>query len=147
MREKKNLRKSFLIYPSYNDAQIARLVKVSEPTAQKYREEYLSKMDVEFIKMTAGRFIMEFGEASDYWKLQIDELETLKVSKKTIYKTGSEGQKYQQEVELEPMEILAISKQQTLLREKILFLAAQGEVREVIKVMRSGKLPALQEVV
>lgn len=46
------LRKSFLIHPTYHDTDIAKLVGVSFPTVQKYREEYLSKMDVEFIKMT-----------------------------------------------------------------------------------------------
>jgi len=127
VKKSTELRKSFLVHPSYTDTQIAKLVSVSYPTVQKYREEHLSKMDVEFIKMTAGRFIMEFGEASDYWKLQIEELENLKT-------------------DLEPMDILAICKQQAQLREKILFLAAQGEVREVIKVMRSGKLPVLHEV-
>jgi len=42
------------------------------------------------------------------------------------------------------MDKLALIKEQATLRSRILFLASQGEVREVIKVMRSGQLPTME---
>jgi hypothetical protein len=41
------------------------------------------------------------------------------------------------------MEKLSLIREQANLRSRILFLASQGEVREVIKVMRTGQLPAV----
>lgn len=138
------VKEAFLRYPTKSDNDIAKITGISQPQISKYRKEYSINIDQEFIAITAGKFIMEFSQAADYWKLQIEELELLKSSKKTIFKTGADGQKFPDEVDLEPMDILAICKQQTVLREKILFLAAQGEVREVIKVMRTtGALPAI----
>jgi len=131
-------------FPSYQDTQIANKLNISRMTVAKYRNQIAGKYDSEFVKIVAGKFIAAYGQASNYWNLQITELEELKNSKKTIYKTGNEGQKYPEEVDLEPMDILAICKQQAELQKMILVLAGQGEVREVIRIMRSGKIPMLQ---
>ena len=128
-------------YPTLSDRQLALKIKISNTTVSMYRKKYDESIDAEFLAITAGKFINEFGKASDYWKLQIDELEKLKDSTKTIYKKGKNSKSYAVQVALEPSDILAIVKHQTDLRKNILYLASQGEVKEVIKVMRSGKLP------
>jgi hypothetical protein len=112
----------------------------------KYRKEYNISIDKEFLAMVAGKFISEFGKAVDHWMLLIEELETIKNGKKTVLKQNSENSGYfTDEVELDPMEKLALIKEQSNLRARILFLASQGEVREVIKVMRSGQLPVITQ--
>ena len=138
------LKKLFLRHPTKSDRDIAKVSGISYTTISKYRKLYDEQVDQEFIAITAGKFISEFGKAIDYWKLQIDELEELKSRTKTVFKMGKNKKKYAEQVELEPMDILAICKQQAELRKYIIFLGSQGEVREVIKVMRSGKLPQLE---
>jgi len=61
--------------------------------------------------------------ATDYFKKQIERLEELKKEEKTIFKKGKDGQSYADQVSLEPLDILAIEKQQTELWKNILFLA------------------------
>lgn len=135
---------AFLKYPTKSDNDIAKITGISQPMISHYRKIYNISIDQEFIQITAGKFIMEFSHASDHWKLLIDELETLKKGKKTIIRQNPNGGYFKSEVDLEALDKLAICKEQANLRAKILFLASQGEVREVIKVMRtSGQLPAL----
>ena len=138
---------AFVKYPHKSDNQIAKITGISQPMISKYRKNYSLRVDTEFVAITAGKFIQEFGHAIDHWKLLIDELEALKVGKKTIIKQNPEtGGYFKSEVDLEPLDKLPLIKEQASLRERILFLASQGEVREVIKIMRSGKLPQLQVV-
>lgn len=118
------LRDTLNKFPTYTDVKIGKQLSLQQQTVAKYRKETDMRYDAEFISIVAGKFIGAFGKASDYWLQQISELEELK-----------EG--------LEPMDILAICKQQADLQAKILFLAAQGEVKEVIRVMRSGDIPVL----
>ena len=136
---------AFLRYPTKSDNEIAKITGISQPQISKYRKIYCLSIDQEFIKIVAGKFIMEFSHAADHWKLLIDELEQLKSGKKTIIKQNPEtGGYFKSEVDLEPLDKLAIIKEQSNLRARILFLASQGEVREIIKVMRtSGQLPVL----
>ncbi len=126
-KTKDDMKTAFLQYPTKTNNQLSKMLKISHVTIGKYRKEYSLQIDSEFIAITAGKFIQEFGHAIDHWKLQIDELEVLKKS----------------ESSLSAMEILAINKEQASLRGRILFLGGQGEVREVIKVMRSGQLPPM----
>lgn len=139
-----NLKDLFLHYPLKSDNDIARMANLSQPTVSKYRKIYDEQIDQAFISYTAGLFIRAFSSAEQYWQAQIGELEELKKRQKTIFKKNPDGSSRPEEVDLEPMDILAICKQQAELQAKILFLASQGRVREVIKVMRSGKLPALE---
>ena len=135
---------AFLKYPTKSDNQIAKLIGVSQPQVSKYRKIYDLQIDTEFISIVAGKFIKEFSEASDHWKTLIEELEVLKQGKKTIIKQNSDsGGFFKSEVDLEPLDKLQIIREQANLRSRILFLASQGEVREVIKVMRSGQLPVI----
>lgn len=143
-REKeKLLRDTLTKFPTYTDERIGKQLKLTRQTVLKFRHEITTRHDSEFIAITAGKFIAAFGTASDYWYSQLSELEELKHKKKTIFKKGKDGQSYPEQVDLEPMDILAICKQQAELQKMVLFLASQGEVKEVIKVMRSGKLSVL----
>ncbi len=137
---------AFLKYPTKSDNEIAKIIGVSQPQVSKYRKIYDLQIDTEFIAITAGKFIHEFSEAADHWKILIDELEALKTGKKTVIKQNSDtGGFFKAEVDLEPLDKLQIIREQANLRSRILFLASQGEVREVIKVMRTGQLPSLTQ--
>lgn len=141
INRQKILHDAFLKYPTKSDQQISKIISVSQPTVSKYRKEYLISIDTEFIAIIAGKFISEFGQAMDHWKLLIDEIEDLKKQSKTIMLKDENGNYYEEDVDLSPLEKLPLIHEQAQLREKILFLASQGEVREVIKLMRVGKLP------
>lgn len=143
-KKKLAARDAFLKYPTKSDNDIAKITGISQPMISTYRKEYNISIDKEFIAIVAGKFIMEFGQAVDHWKILIEELEALKGGKKTVIKQNSEtGGFFQAQVDLEPLEKLQLIKEQATLRSRILFLASQGEVREVIKVMRTGQLPLL----
>lgn len=143
-KKKLAARDAFLKYPTKSDNDIAKITGISQPMISTYRKEYNISIDKEFIAIVAGKFIMEFGQAVDHWKILIEELEILKGGKKTVIKQNSEtGGFFQAQVDLEPLEKLQLIKEQAVLRSRILFLASQGEVREVIKVMRTGQLPLL----
>ena len=143
-KKKQTARDAFLKYPTKSDNEIAKITGISQPMISTYRKEYNISIDKEFLAIIAGKFISEFGHAVDHWKILIDELEALKNSKKIVIKQNSEtGGYFQAEVDIEPMEKLQLIREQATLRARILFLASQGEVREVIKVMRTGQLPTL----
>lgn len=135
---------AFLKYPTKSDNEIARITGISQPMISQYRKQYNIAIDKEFIAIVAGKFISEFGQAVDHWKILIDELEAIKGLKKTVVKQNTDtGGYFSAQVELEPMEKLQLIREQANLRSRILFLASQGEVREVIKVMRTGQLPSI----
>lgn len=137
---------AFLKHPTKSDNDIAKITGISQPMISKYRKMYTILIDQEFIAITAGKFIQEFAQAADHWKILIDELEALKQGKKTIIKQNPEtGGYFKSEVDLEPLDKLALIKEQSNLRARILFLASQGEVREVLKVMRTGQLPSITQ--
>ena len=141
----KAMRDAFLKYPTKSDQAISKIVKISQPTISKYRKEYALSIDSEFIAIVAGKFIQEFGHAIHHWSNLIEELEILKGTKKTIFKQNEKTKGYfTEEVSLDAMEKLQLVKEQANLRARILFLASQGEVREVIKLMRGGQLPQLE---
>jgi len=142
-KTKDDMKTAFLQYRTKTNNQLSKMLKISHVTIGKYRKEYSLQIDTEFIAIVAGKFILEFGQAVDHWKLLIDELEVLKQGKKTVFKKKEDGTFYPEEVDLDPLDKLALIKEQSNLRARILFLASQGEVREVIKVMRTGQLPAM----
>ena len=132
-------------FPNKTNRAIAKEAECNEITVGKYRKDMDLKYDTEFIKIVAGKFIHAYGRAEEYWIKQIDRLEELKNSTHIIYiKNESTGGSFEKEIPLSPMEKLAIEKHQSDLHEKILYLASQGEVRQVIRIMRMGKLPMLE---
>lgn len=142
-KREKELRDKINRFPTYSDHKIGEELGFYHTTVAKFRKEMALRRDSEFIAITAGKFIAVFQKAADYWLNQVTELEELKGKTKTIFKTNNEGVKFPEEVNLEPMDILAICKHQADLHKNILFLAGQGEVREVIRMMRTGKIPML----
>ena len=132
-------------FPTKTNRDIAKETNCNEITVGKYRKVIDLKYDSEFVKIVAGKFIKAYGRAEEYWIKQIDRLEELKISTHIIYiKNEKTGGSFEKKVELSPMEKLAIEKHQSELHEKILFLASQGEVRQVIRIMRMGKIPMLE---
>lgn len=132
-------------FPTTTNRDIAKKAECNENTVARYRKELDLKYDSEFVKIVAGKFIKAYGRAEEYWLKQIDRLEVLKNSTHTIWiKNEKTGGSFEKEVELSPMEKLAIEKHQSELHEKVLFLASQGEVRQVIRIMRMGKIPMLE---
>lgn len=132
-------------FPTKTNRDIATEAECNENTVAKYRGLLDLKYDTEFVKIVAGKFIHAYGRAEEYWINQINRLEELKNSTHTIYiKNEKTGGFRKKKISLSPMEKLAIEKHQSELHEKILFLASQGEVRQVITIMRMGKLPMLE---
>jgi len=133
-------------FPTKTDVDIAKETGCNRSTVAKYRIEINVKYDSDFVKIVAGKFIKDYGYAKEYWLKQIDRLETLKDSTHTIWiKNEKTGGSFEKEITLSPMEKLAIEKHQSELLKNILFLASQGEVREVLKIMRMGKIPMLEQ--
>lgn len=142
--KEKQLKDAILTYPTKSDRQIGKMVGLSHPAVANMRSHMDLRYDSEFIQATAGMFIKAFGSAADYWTEQINKLEVLKKSKKNVVRQNTEsGGYFKAEVPLEPMEILAIERMQSDLKSKILYQASQGQVREVIKLMRSGQLSTI----
>lgn len=137
LEKQREIKDRLLEYPDKSDREIAKMVGLSQPTVSKYHKEIMVQVDSDFIHAVAGKFIQEFAAASDHWKKLIGEVEVLKGEKKTIFKKSSTGQTYPEDADAEPLDKLQMIKQQSDLRAKILFLASQGEVREVIKTMRN----------
>jgi len=71
-------------------------------------------------QMFAGKFLEEFQMATDYWKMQIKQLEDLKEDSDTDT-------------------IINLMKEQPDRWEKILFLARQGEAVEVMRLMKNNE--------
>lgn len=140
---KKELKTYLLEHPSMSDDQVGYNIGLAQSTVSNYRKEMNLFYDIEFVKMTAGVAINKIQQAMEYWAHQITKLEELKSSKKIIFKQAPDGHKFPEEADLSPMEILAIEKEQANLHARIVYLGAQGQVREVLKMMRSGDISAL----
>jgi len=133
-------------FPTKTNRDIAKETKCNETTVAKYRKDIDLRYDSDFVSIVAGKFIKAYGRAEEYWLKQIDRLEELKNSKHTIPITDPKTKLVVDtvEVDLEPLEILAIEKHQSELQEKVLYLASVGRVRTVINMMRVGKIPMLE---
>jgi len=104
-----------LTKPSLSDPQIAKSLGVSRGLGFRTRKSLLSTIEYELAQNVAGKFLTEFQMASDYFKLQIERLEDLKLQKnRVLLKDGSVI-----EMEISTMEVLAIEKQQTELWKNI----------------------------
>ena len=128
--------------PSWSDYEIARNLNLSQTFVYKQRQKLLLTIDYELAKNIAGKFLVQFQMASDYFKLQISRLDELKTKKNNVLlKDGT-----MIKVELNPLEILAIEKQQTDLWIKIIEFASQGEAVEVMRLIRDGKIICNKQV-
>lgn len=130
-----------LEFPAASDYVIADKLKgVSRSTVYRARNKLVKAIDYELAKQVAGKFLVDFQMASDYFKLQIERLEKLKEKTKIIQRNNvTTGKVESNEVPLDPIDILAIEKQQSELWKNILFLARQGEAIEVMRIMGNGR--------
>lgn len=143
-----------ITYPALNDEQIARKVGLNQTTVWRLRKKLVGKIDWELAQRIAGQFLADYQMASDYFKIQITNLEEqkgelnqLKTGTKTIFKKGKDGQSYPEEIELNSFDKLTIQrdirelmKQQQSLWKDIMFLARQGQGAEVMKMIASGRI-------
>lgn len=149
---KQTVYRATLQWPTKSDRQIAEDVGVSRALVWKSRIKMIKAIDYTLAREVAGKFLVEFQQAADYFKMQIEELEKrkyeieqLKGKTKTIFRKGENGQSYADTVPLEPLDIaklideqVTIEKHQTELWKNIIFLARQSEAVEVLKVIQNG---------
>ena len=80
--------KEILEHPTLSDYQISAKLNVSRPMVWRIRNKLIGAIDYELAKKVAGKFLVDFQMASDYFKLQIERLETLKTQNKTIQRNN-----------------------------------------------------------
>ena len=107
--------------PICTQKEIGAKLGLKEYTVSRALKSMMGTHDYTLRQMLAGKFLEEFQMASDYWKLQIKQLEDLK-------KDG---------VDHDTM--IKLMREQSDRWEKILFLARQGEAIEVMRKMKNGK--------
>ena len=107
--------------PSLTPEEIAKEVGVSQSTVSRLIHSLTKGNDYQIAAMAAGMFIQEFVNAAKFWKLQITELEKLK------------------EITEDPKLKLKIMKEQSDRYEKILVLARQGEVIQIVRKINRMK--------
>ena len=136
--------REILEHPTLSDYQLSAKLNVSRPTVWRVRNKLIGAIDYELAKKVAGKFLTDFQMASDYFKLQIERLEKLKTQSKTIQRNNMSTHEIEtKEVPLDPIDILAIEKQQSELWKNILFLARQGEAVEVMRIIGNGRIPEI----
>ena len=144
LKEEKKLEvyRTIVEHPALSDYEVADKLKgVSRSTVNLCRKQFIEKLDYELARNVAGKFLADFQQASDYFKIQIDRLEDLKKKKKFMARNNNETKEIETfEVELDPIDILSIEKQQTELWKNIIFLARQSEAVEVMKLIQNGRI-------
>ncbi len=126
-----------LRFPSKTDIQIAKETGCNRNTVGKYRKEIDSHYDSEFVKIVAGKWIKYYGLAADLLFKYISQLESYKEEEKSILTTNGDLIA----IPLTPNEKGQLVKIQGDIVTKLCEDAGNGEVREVIRMMRSGKAP------
>jgi len=97
---------------------------ISESMVSRAMKSMIGTHDYQLRQLLAGKFLEEFQMATDYWKLQIKQLEDLK--KESDNET-----------------VIKLMKEQSDRWEKILFLARQGEAVEIMRLMKNGRVPEI----
>lgn len=129
----------WLEHPTWSHRQIANKTGLSRWQVQRTIQKFLTSVDHKLGQAIASKFLVEFQKASDFWKLQMTELQDMKEhGKKTIYKVNKEGKTYAEEVRLDSSDIIRIMNEQSTRVEKILLLASQGELVQAIKMLANG---------
>ena len=132
-----------LDHPTWTDTQIGNDLNVSRSSIWRVRCKIITAIDYELAKKVAGKFLVDFQMATDYFKTQIERLEQLKIQEKTVHHSTKDGGVFRTQEKLDPLDILQIEKQQTELWKNILFIARQGEAVEVMRLIQNGRIPAI----
>lgn len=130
--------------PTKSDRDIAKIVKINNKTVSAYRKKIMIRIDDHLASNVAGKFLLHFQMAMDYFKIQIERLDKLKEQTKTVVHSKKDGGSWTTDEKLSPMEILELEKHQTRLWENIITLCSQGEVIEVMKLMQNGTIQSPQ---
>ena len=137
--KEKQLRDMLHSFPSYTDVKIANNLKVNKVTVAKYRKEIDVKYDAEFIQITAGKWIKYYGLAAELLLKYITQLEEYKTNGTRTIILNNETM----EIPLSGIEKGQLIKTQADILTKLCEDAGNGELREVIRMMRSGKVPTI----
>ena len=132
-----SVKDQLLRFPSKTDMEIAKETGCNRLTVGKYRKEIDSKYDSEFVKIVAGKWIKYYGLAADLLFKYISQLESYKEEEKQVL--TPEGELIP--IPLTPTEKGQLVKIQGDIVTKLCEDAGNGEVREVIRMMRNGKVP------
>lgn len=137
-KKQETIRELLLQYPTATNAQIAEKANCTEMYVSTLKKQYIDGIDRAFVEATVATFIAEIGQAKDHWKKLISEIEELKSTKKTIFKKGADGQTYPEKIDLEPHDKLALIQEQARLRERIVYIGGQTEIRHIIQAIRNA---------
>ncbi len=137
--KEKLLRDTLIRFPAYTDKKIATQLSLNRTTVAKYRKNMDLKYDSDFISITAGKWIKYYNLASDLFLKYITQIEEYKESgtKTIVVDKGTV------KIPLSGMEKGQLTKIQGDILTKLCEDAGNGEVREVIRMMRVGKIPTL----
>ena len=119
---KQRVYKLMLLEPAITQSEIAERLNLKPRTVSRIINKIVKSNDYQLAMSIAGKFIQDFVNASDYWKIQITELEHLK-----------------EKLTDEDKELLVkIMKEQSELYGKILLLARQGELMAAIRKLNGA---------
>ena len=114
--------------PFKSSRELSKKIGVSRTTIAKVRKETTLVVTREAIKLGVIDFLKRFTDAEKYFEKKEKELEALKKEMKTIFKVGKGGKKYAEQVALEPMDKLAIIKEQRQNQLDLLFMVSKPKV-------------------
>jgi len=127
-------------FPLRTDTAISKEVGCSIKTVGVYRKEIDEHYDTEFVQIVAGKWIKYYGLAAELFFKYIGQLEGYKDEQKII---GEKENGDPIKVPLSPVEKGQLTRIQADILTKLLEDAGNGEVREVIRMMRNGKVPSI----
>lgn len=132
-----------ITYPTKSDRQIAIDLNLSNSTVSKYRKKLIVGINYEMARNVSAKFLTHFQMASDYFMMQIENIEKLKQKKNNVVTVAEDGTKKMLTIPLNPLELASLEKQQTDLWSKIVFLCRQSEAIEIINLIQNGDITAL----
>lgn len=141
---KKLLNEIFIKNPKLSDREIAKQTKISHPTISKYRKEFWSVIDKEFVDSSIKQCIHEMRRSVEHWKLLIQKnYEMLENNKKQITAIVMEDGKKTIKgttVELSPDDKSRILHEIAELEVKIQEYGNDREISEILKLMVNGQI-------
>lgn len=137
--QKKKLYEFFTTHPNMSDRKIAEQFNLTNKTVGKYRKDFWSLIDKEFIDHSVKKGIHEMRRSVDHWKLLIDKLYAeLETNQKAVIVVEN-GEKQQSFMPLEPLERLKILQMIGDLEVKIQEWGNNPEVIQIMKLMYNAQ--------
>lgn len=143
-----------LTHPQLSDRDIGLKLNLANSTVSKYHNKHKRTIDYIMAQQAVTDFTEIYYMVTDYFKLHIglqeerkEILDNFKEMTKTVYKQNMMGNTYTEQVSLEVSDLLSIFREETDVmkhQEKlwldILEKAQQGNVLEVMKLIKSGRI-------